>query len=57
MKFHEARPGLVEQDIIAKMPDLLDDRSGIVDRSVVGALLDDRGTERPLAAPRFGILD
>ena len=39
------------------MPDPCDDFLGIVDRSVIRALLNDRGTEWPLAAPGFGVLD
>src|SRR5664279_5964020 len=57
MELHEPSPGLVEQDIIAKMSDPLDDHLGVVDRPVIGALLNDRDTERPLAAPSLGILD
>src|ERR1700724_1725053 len=45
MELHESGPGLVEQNIIAEMPDPLDDFLGIVDRSIIGALLNDRGTE------------
>ena len=57
MELHEARPGLVEQDVVAEMADLLDDQAGVVDRAVVGALLDDGDAERPLALPRVLVLD
>ena len=56
MEFHEARPGLVEQDIVAQMPDALDDPLGVVDRAVIGALLDHRDAERPLALQASGSL-
>ncbi len=51
VELHEAGPGLVEQDVIAERADLLDDQAGIVDRAVIGALLDHRDAERPLALP------
>ncbi len=53
MEFHEARPGLVEENIIAKMPDLGEDHLRIVDRAVIGALLDHGDAERPLAGARL----
>ena len=52
MELHESRPGLVEQDVVAEMADALDDRLRVVDRAVVGALLDDRDAERPRPASR-----
>ena len=55
MELHEARPGLVEQDVVAEMPDPLDDAMGVVDRAVIGALLDHRDAERPLAPPGFRV--
>ena len=57
MELHEARPGLVEQDVVAEVADLLDDHAGVVDRAVVGALLDHGDAERPLAPPRFLVGD
>ena len=57
MEFHEAGPGLVEQDVVAQMADALNDPLGVVDRAVIGALLDHRDAERPLALPGLGILD
>ena len=51
MKLHEAGPGLVEHDVVAKTPDPLDDALGVVDRAVIGALFDHRGAERTLALP------
>ncbi len=57
VEFHEARPRLVEQDVVAQMPDLLDDAAGVVDRAVIGALLDHRDPERPLAPPRLLVGD
>src|SRR3984957_15422993 len=53
MKFHEAGPGLVEHDIVAKMTDALDDALGIVDRAVIRALFDHRGAEGTFTLPRF----
>ena len=57
MELHESRPGFVEQNIIAQMADPLDDHLRVVDRPVIGALLDNCDAERPLAAPGLGILD
>ena len=57
MELHEARPCLVEHDVIAEMPDALDDALGVDDRAVVGALLHHRGAERTLALPSVGNLD
>ena len=57
VELHEARPRFVEQDVVAQMPDLLDDAVGVVDRAVIGALLDHRGAERPLAPPRLLVGD
>ena len=56
MKLHEASPGLVEHDIVAKMADALDDAFGVVDRPVIGALFDHRGAEGTLALPRLLVL-
>ena len=53
MKFHEAGPGLVEQDIVAKMTNARNDPLGVVNRPVIGALFDHRGAERTFALPRF----
>ncbi len=39
------------------MPDLLDDHVGVVDRAVIGALLDHGDAERPLAPPRLLVGD
>ena len=57
VEFHEARPCLVEQDVVAEMADLLDDGARVVDRAVVGALLDHRDTEGPFALPRLLVID
>ena len=57
MEFHESRPGLVEQDIIAEVADFLEDDFGIVDGAVVGALLDHRHAEGALARPGVLIPD
>ncbi len=51
VKLHEPGPGLVKQDVVAQMADLLDDQSRIVDGAVIGALLDDGDAERARAAP------
>ena len=56
MKLHEASPGLVEHDIVAKMADALDDAFGVVDRPVIGALFDHRGAEGTLTLPRLLVL-
>ena len=55
VKLHEAGPGLVEHDVLAQMSDALDDALGVIDRAVVGALLDHRGPERPLALPELAV--
>src|SRR5580658_8654415 len=57
MKLHEARPGLIEHDVVAKPSDALDDALSIVNRAVIGALLDHRGPERALELPRVLVLD
>ena len=57
MKLHEARPRLVEQDVVAEMADLLDDGARVVDRAVVGALFDHCDAEGSLALPRLLVLD
>ena len=57
VELHEARPCLVEQDVVAQVADLLDDALGVVDRAVIGALLDHRDAERPLAPPRLLVGD
>ena len=57
MELHEAGPGLVEQNVVAEAADLLEDHLGVVDRAVVGALLDDGDAERPLAPPGLLVLD
>src|ERR1700734_3436432 len=56
MKLHEAGPGLVEHDIVAKMTNARNDPLGVVNRPVIGALLDHRGAERTLALPRLLVL-
>ena len=56
MKLHEARPGLIEHDVVAKPADALEDALSIVNRAVVGALLDHRGPERALLLPRVLVL-
>jgi hypothetical protein len=57
MELHESCPGFVEQDVFAQMADTFQDRLGMVDRAVVGADLQHRHAERPLALPRVRILD
>jgi len=57
VELHEARPRLVEQDVVAERTDLLDDQASVVDRAVVGALLDHGDPERPRAPPRFLVGD
>ena len=57
VELHEARPRLVEQDVVAEVADLLDDQAGVVDRAVIGALLDHGDTERPRALPRLLVGD
>ena len=57
MKFHEARPGFVEHDVVAEMPDALDNALSVVDRAVIGALLDHRDAERALAPPGVLVFD
>src|ERR1700755_886288 len=57
MKFHEAGPGFVEQDVIAEMSDLRDDHFGVVNGAVIGALFDDGDAERARLAPGLRILD
>ena len=57
VKLHETRPGLIEHDVFAKAADALDNALGVVDRAVIGALLDHRDPERPLALPGVRILD
>jgi hypothetical protein len=57
MKFHEAGPGLVEQDVVAEVADGFEDHLGAVDGAVIGALLDDGDAERARLAPGFRILD
>src|SRR5258708_7878303 len=56
MKLHEASPGLVEHDVVAKTADALDDAFGVVDRAVIGALFDYRRAERTFAIPRLLVL-
>ena len=53
MELHEAGPGLVEQDVVAEMADALEDHLGIVNRAVIGALLDDGDAERAAACARL----
>src|SRR5271170_598962 len=57
MELHEARPSLIEENIIAEFADALYDHFGAEDRPVIRTLLDDRHAERPLAVICFGILD
>ena len=56
MKFHEAGPGFVEQDVIAEVADAIEDHLGAVDGAVIGALFDDGDAERARLAPGFRIL-
>ncbi len=51
MELHEAGPGLVEQNVIAKRADLREDGLGAVDRAVIGTLLDHRDAEGPVLLP------
>ena len=53
VELHEARPGLVEQNVVAEMADALDHLLGVEDRAVIGALLDHRDAERPRLLPRL----
>ena len=57
VKLEEAGPGFVEQDVVAQRPELFQNGAGVVDRAVVGALLDHRDPEWPLALPGLGIGD
>ena len=57
VELHEAGPGLVEQDVLAKMADAGQDRLRVVDGAVVAALLDDRGAERARATPGVTVGD
>ena len=41
-----ADPGGVKEDVVAKVTDLVDHLTGVVDRAIVGAELNDRQTER-----------
>ena len=56
VELHEAGPGLVEHDVVAETPDALENAVGVVDRAVVGALLDHGDAERPLALPGVLVL-
>ena len=51
-----ADPCLVPQDVVAEMPDLLQDLADVVDRAVVGAELDARQAEWTLRLVALGIL-
>src|SRR5277367_1917998 len=57
VKLHEAGPRLVEHDIIAEWPDAFENVLRVVDRSIVSALLDHRGAERPRPPPSVGIFN
>ncbi|MHC2377903.1 hypothetical protein ACVIHA_002278 [Bradyrhizobium liaoningense] len=57
MEFHEAGPGLVEQDVFAAMADAFQDHLGAVDRAVIGALLNHGDAERTLLAPGVAVPD
>src|SRR5579863_594366 len=57
VEFHETGPGLVEEDVVAKLADPLDDHVGAEDRAVIGALFDDADAERPLASPGLLMFD
>ena len=46
-------PGRVKEDVVAKVADLVDHLTGVVDRPVVGAQLNDGQTER---ARRIGLV-
>jgi len=56
VKLHEARPGFVEDQVVAERTDARQNVLRIVDRSVISTLLDHRRAERPFAPPRIGIL-
>ena len=56
MEGAESRPGLVEVDVLAEVPDLLQNLPGVVDGAVVGALLDDRDADRAFLLPGVGAL-
>jgi len=51
VEFHEAGPGLVEQNIVAERADLLENHFSVVDRAVISALFDHGDAERSLALP------
>ena len=53
MELHEAGPGFVEQDVVAEMADALEDHLGVVNRAVIGALLDHGDAERAAACARL----
>ena len=57
MELHEARPGLVEQDVIAEVADAVKDHLDVVDGPVVAALLDDGEPERALGLPPVRVCD
>ncbi len=57
MELHEACPGLVKQYVVAQRTDALDDPLGVVDRAVIGALLDHRDAEWALAFPSGLVFD
>src|SRR5208282_430504 len=57
MELHEPGPRLVEEDVVTKVPDPLDDRPRIVYRAVISALLDDSDPEWPFSPPRLRVLD
>ena len=57
VELHEARPRLVEQDVIAQVADAVKDHPGVVDGPVVAALLDDGEPERALGLPPVRVCD
>ena len=57
MEFHEPGPCLVEEEVVAERPELLEKDSGAIDCAVVCALLDDSDAERPFSPPSIRILD
>src|SRR3974377_626752 len=52
MKLHEAGPSFVKQNVIAERTNFRENIFGIVDSSVVGALLDHGRSKRPRPLPR-----
>src|SRR5208283_99548 len=57
MELHEARPRLIEQDVIAQVADAVKDHPDVVDGPVVTALLDDGQPEWALGPPAVRVGD